>query len=554
MNINGVNIMSKTIYYNGNIICADKNNRVKKAVLIKNGKIKAVGSNRKILKAREHARLINLEGKTMLPGFIDSHSYIVAAAQYFTMVNLSEAKSVYDVVKMLLNRFEKRPLKDGEWLFGTEYDNTKFRSGLHPTKFDLDKISKDIPVFIFHVSGRIAVANSKALDLLGYSGKNFTVPSGGVVQMIDGTQEPNGVLEEKAFLSKEKKKLIPSPSVDSVLEALVKAQKLYASYGVTTCQDAGVDEKVNELLQMLSENDMAFIDIIGYAIYPFTEKLMGETNSYSAKYYNHYKLMGGKIWLDGSIVDRTAWLKKPYYKVPKQYVKDYSGYSRITDPVLIDYLAKCILYKYQVCGHCNGDAAADQFINCYKTAIEITGNDMDLRPVMVQAQTIDEDQLDEMEKIKMIPSFFIDHIWYCGDYYYESVLGPERSNRINPSNSALKRKMNFTFHQDTPVIMPIMPLTLYSAVNRKTQNGRVLGEEQRISIKDAIRAVTINAAYQYFEEDIKGSIEPGKLADLVILDRNPLEIPAEDLKNIVVLQTIKEGKTIFKRQTRYFKE
>ncbi|MBM6837893.1 amidohydrolase family protein, partial [Clostridium saudiense] len=202
----------------------------------------------------------------------------------------------------------------------------------------------------------------------------------------------------------------------------------------------------------------------------------------------------------------------------------------------------------QVNVHCNGDAASDQFIRCYKKALELSGNKNDLRPVMVHCQTVREDQLDEMKELGILPTFFLDHIWFWGDYHYESVLGPERANRISPAKSALDRGMNFTLHQDPPVKMPNQMLAIHNAVNRETQSGRVLGEDLRISVMDAIKAVTINGAYQYFEEDSKGSIEEGKIADFIIIDKNPLEINTSELKNIKILETIKEGKVIFRNK------
>ena len=238
-------------------------------------------------------------------------------------------------------------------------------------------------------------------------------------------------------------------------------------------------------------------------------------------------------------------MTKPYFEPPKGEKKDYCGYGTQSDAVVIDYFKGCIERSIQVNVHTNGDAAADQFIRCYDKALHETKRGDDLRPVMVHAQTVREDQLDKMKKLGIIPTFFLDHIWYWGDYHYESVLGPERANRISPAASARNRGMNFTLHQDPPVKMPDQIFAMHNAVNRQTAKGRVLGEDQRISVMDAIRAVTINGAYQYFEEDIKGSLEKGKYADLVILDMNPLKVETSQIKNIRVLQTIKQGKVVF---------
>ena len=539
--------MKRSIYHNGSIITVNKTNSINEAVLVENGKILKVGSNNEILKLKDsNTRLIDLKGKTMLPGLIDPHGHIVAIAQTLMITNLSEANSKDELIQLINNSFNENPPKDEEWILGFGYDNTKFENGEHPTKFDLDLITKDTPIFISHASGHLAVANSKALELLGYVGEDYKVPEGGVVRTLEGSKEPNGVLEENACLSPEKKKLIPTPSVETLMKAIKKAQQIYASYGITTAQDASVDEGINQLLLGASQAGFLILDIVGFAIQHTTMKLLKNEGTPTRIYNNHYKLLGGKTWLDGSPQGKTAWLSKPYYEVPEGQPQNYCGYGTQEDEVVTEYFKTLIDNNIQVNVHCNGDAACDQFIRCYKKALKLSGNTTDLRPVMVHVQTVREDQLDDMKELGIIPTFFLDHIWFWGDYHYDSVLGPERANRISPAASALKRGINFTLHQDPPVKMPNQLLAIHNAVNRKTQLGRILGEDQRISVMDAIRAVTINGAYQYFEEDTKGSIEEGKVADFVILDKNPLKVDKSQIKDIKVLETIKEDITIFK--------
>lgn len=538
--------MNKKIYFNGNIITVDKKNFIAEGIVVEEGSIKLIGSNDLVLKEKENAKLIDLKGKTILPGFIDPHGHIVALSQSLMLLNFKDVKSIDEFIEKIKEYIKNNKQKESQWVIGLGYDNSSFEDGRHPNKFDLDKVSKEIPILITHASGHVAVVNSKALELLGYSGEDYEVPKGGVVQTVEGSREALGILEENAFLDSEKKTIIPAPTFETLLNFLVKTQKLYASYGVTTCQDASIDKNNHELLKIASKNNMIEIDIIGYVIQQFTRELLKNTTTIDAKYNNHYKLLGGKVWLDGSPQAKTAWLTKPYHIVPKNMDKNYSGYRIQEDETIIEYFKTCIENKWQVNVHCNGDAASQQFIDCYKKAMEITESKEDLRPVMIHAQTVTYNQLDEMKKIGMIPSYFLDHIWYWGDYHYDSVLGPERAEKISPANSTLKREMNFTFHQDPPVAMPNMMLAIHNAVNRRTQSGRVLGENEKISVMDAIRAVTYNGAYQCFEENIKGSLEVGKLADLVILDKNPLKVPVEELKNIKIIETIKEGNTIFK--------
>ena len=541
--------MEKILYFNGTIITVNDEMPIAEAVLVEDGKITKVGNKNEILSLKDNnTKLVDLEGKTMLPGFIDPHGHIVAIAQTLMITDLSGANSKEEFIETLKKKLDENPPKEGEWLIGFGYDNTKYLNEEHPTKFDLDEISRSIPMYISHASGHIAIVNSKALEAFGYVGENYEVPEGGVVRTVEGTNEPNGILEENACLDPDKKKCIPSPSFETLMNCIRKAQEIYASYGITTCQDASVDEGINQLLQGAAQAGALMLDIVGFAVQSTTMKLLKDEGTPVREYKNHYKLLGGKTWLDGSPQGKTAWLTKPYYEVPEGKDSDYCGYATQEDDVVTEYFKTLIDNNIQVNVHCNGDAASDQFIRCYKKALELSENKTDLRPVMVHCQTLREDQLDEMKELGILPTFFLDHIWFWGDYHYESALGPERANRISPAKSALDRGMNFTLHQDPPVKMPNQMLAIHNAVNRETQSGRVLGEDLRISVMDAIKAVTINGAYQYFEEDSKGSIEEGKIADFIIIDKNPLEINTSELKNIKILETIKEGKVIFRNK------
>ncbi len=541
--------MKKTIYYNGTIITIEEDNPIVEAVYVENGKIVKVGSLQEVKSyAPDDVNMYDLKGNTMLPGFIDPHGHIVAISQTIMITNLSETNSIEEVKSMLKSSLKNHPPANGEWLIGFGYDNTKYKNQEHPTKFDLDEVSKDIPIFISHASGHLAVANSKALEAFGYVGENYTVPEGGIVHTIEGSKEPNGVLEENACLCPEKRKCIPAPSFETMLNCVKKAQELYASFGITTCQDASVDNSYHQILSGAAKAGALFIDIVGQAVQSVTMELLKNEGTPKREYFNHYKLLGGKTWLDGSPQGKTAWLTQPYYEVPEGEKEDYRGYPTQEDEQVYEYFKTLIENNIQINAHCNGDAASDQFIRCYRKALEKTGNKTELRPVMVHCQTVREDQLDAMKELGILPTFFLDHIYYWGDYHYSSVFGPDRSQHISPIRSALVRGMNYTVHQDPPVKMPNQVLAIHNAVNRQTESGRVLGPVQCLTIEEALKAVTINGAYQYFEEDEKGSIKEGKLADFVILDKNPLKIDKKELKNMKVLTTIKEDNIIFERK------
>ena len=542
--------MTRKIYFNGNIITVDKKESIAQAILVEDNLIKAVGTNEEILNLADNStEKIDLEGKTMLPGFIDPHGHIVAIAQTLMIVMLGDVTSKEELLNRLKKELKENPVEEGKWLIGFGYDNTKFEDGLHPTKFDLDTVSTEVPITVSHASGHLACVNSKALELYGYAGEDYVVPEGGVVRTVSpDSKEANGVLEENAILDSEKKKVVPSPGFEDVLNAIVKAQKLYASLGVTTTQDASVEEAnhYNHMLGACAQNNMLFIDIVGLATQPSTKNLMKDEGTPKREYFNHYKLGGAKTWLDGSPQGFTAWLSKPYHVVPEGQPADYCGYPTQSDEVVTQYFVDCINMNLQVHVHVNGDEACEQFLRCYEKAVEITGHGTELRPVMVHCQALRYDQLDRVKALGAIPTFFNDHVRFWGDLHHDEVFGPERAQNISPMGWALEKGIRFTIHQDPPVKLPNQILAIHNAVNRKTESGRVLGEHQRISVMEAIKAVTINGAYQYFEEDTKGSIEEGKLADLVILDKNPLTIDKEEIENIKVLETIKEGNTIFK--------
>jgi len=271
------------------------------------------------------------------------------------------------------------------------------------------------------------------------------------------------------------------------------------------------------------------------------------TSTPQARYARHVKIPGVKVIGDGSPQPgaKTAWLSAPYYKKPDWEPEGYRGYPIYTDEQMYAFCRQALEKNWQIVTHCNGDATADQFIKAYEKAKKDMGNTLNLRPVMIHAQTVREDQLEAMARLGIIPTFFHDHTYYWGDDHLDSVLGPERGKRISPLKSALNRGIPFTLHQDTPVVPPNQILALHNAVNRQTKTGREIGPEFAISPLQAIKAITINAAFQNFDENIKGSLEAGKYADLVILDKNPLKVPEEEIKEIKVLETIKEGKTIY---------
>ena len=489
-----------TYYYNGNIITVDDNNPSVKGVLTGDGKIIGTGSIFCLLKyINHHTKFVNLHGKTMLPGFVDAHSHISTVGQYdnysadigitsidqFIKIGQTNFKSWYN------NSVNNGTYEDGDWYVGNGYDNTQLPDEKHPTADDLDKISTEIPICIIHTSGHMAVVNHKALEILNYTKDSPMLNQFEGYIKLDNNGNPTGLIQENALF-----RLYLNPNI---------------LYDIT---------KTNTKKNVLN-------------------------SSKDSKFENGYKIGGVKMILDGSPQGKTAWLKDPYYVVPEGKPADYCGYPSKTDEEVYNTLVICLKNGYQVLAHTNGSAAIEQFITQFEKAKKDTGITTDIRPVLIHAQTITESQLDKCSQLGINTSFFCDHVYYWGDYYLSSILGPEKGNKISPLASALQKNINVTMHQDSPIVPPNMLFSIHNAVNRRTRNDILLGSENRISVMDAIKLVTINSAYQSFEENTRGSITKGKAADFVILDKNPLAVDKSTIKDIKVLKTIKNDKVIY---------
>jgi hypothetical protein len=278
---------------------------------------------------------------------------------------------------------------------------------------------------------------------------------------------------------------------------------------------------------------------------PFMVKDVFNNRWHGEKYTGRFRVGGIKLSLDGSAQGKTMWLTKPYKVPPAGQSRDFRGAPAFRDEQIYPVLKEAVEKKWQILCHCNGDAASDQFLRGLRQAGDVE-RVKSVRPVMIHAQTVREDQLDEMKRYGVIPSFFSMHTYYWGDWHRTETLGDERAMRISPAASALRRQMPFTSHHDAPVALADSIRILSSMVSRKSRSGAVIGEDQRIGMIDALKAVTIHAAYQCGEEDRKGTLAVGKLADLVILSQDPLTIDSDRIMDLKVIETIKEGRSVYR--------
>ena len=533
------------VFYNGRILtmrfksAVEEEQHRPEAVLVRDGVIAALGSLDEIRKAAgPDADFLDLDGKCLMPGFIDPHSHFIMNGQTSMWADLSDCNSFAEIIDVLKD-FRKLA-GDPEAVIGFGYDHNFLKEGRHPDKRVLDQVSTEIPVFVIHVSVHFACGNSAVLKLAGIDG-NTPDPEGGRYGRLAGSREPDGYLEETAMNPVFER--FSRTSADLTPEQIAKMQETYLRFGVTTAQDGATSPEEMAALHRLAQADALKMDVVAYPMMSdHGEETLRRYRTYADGYRNHVKIGGYKLILDGSPQGRSAWMSEPYLGG----APDYCAYPWMTDGQVERFLETALREKRQVLAHCNGDAASEQFITAYEKTVAKSGIKEDLRPVMIHCQMIRNDQLDRMKKLNMIASIFVGHVWYWGDIHLMN-FGPVRGNRISPVRDALKRGLHVNFHQDTPVTRPDVMHSVWCAVNRISRRGRVIGEEQKISVYEALRAVTAEGAYEYFEEDSKGTIDVGKRADLVVLERSPLDAPPAEIRNIKVVQTIKDGETVYER-------
>ena len=530
------------VYHNGNILTMKgEEASYAKAIEVRDNTIMKVAyteEDKKSLINNVYAEIVDLKGKTLMPSFIDAHSHMVRFAQSLTTVDLTGSTNMLDIAQKITNYIEVNKLKPDAWVVGFGYDNNLLPDKKNPDRDDLDKISTTHPIFITHASGHVGAMNSKALEEFGVN-ENTPDIAGGVIERYPNSRKPTGYMEEAAFMHYAQS-IKFSFTDEDLMNFINQAEDVYLGYGITTAQDALISTAEFPLINNMITNNRFRIDVIGFIDLKNSYSLAKTNINMIGNYNNRFKIGGYKIFLDGSPQAKTAWLEQPYVSGPARY----RGYGIYSNSDVEKFVETALDDKMQLQAHCNGDAAADQYINAFSNVMIKRNTTNNYRAVLVHSQIIREEQYTSMSNLNIIPSIFVAHVYYWGDVHLAN-LGMERASQISASKTALNNNLGFTYHQDTPVIKPNMLETIWCAVNRITRDGVLLGENQKVNPYEALKAITINAAYQNKEEDIKGTIEEGKLADLVILSDNPITCDPMKIKDIEVLETIKEGKTLY---------
>ena len=517
------------------------------AVAVRGDRIFATGSAQQITPLiGESTRVIELGEQALLPGFIDAHGHFSALARTADYVDLSPppvggAESIADIVRALRLAIEQSSIPAGTLVTGFGYDDSLLEERRHPTRFDLDEASTSHPIVIRHVSGHLAVGNSLALADAGISAETPD-PAGGIVRRLeDGA--PDGVMEETAMT------LLPdavaSLTPERFAELRRQALQIYAGYGITTIQDSNLPLDYIEMLRQEAASDAYPVDMVAYAMANSLSDEVLDSIEVEQNYVNGFRLGGIKFTLDGSPQGRTAWLTEPYEQGPPGAADDYVAYPSYEPSEYLRRIPAIIERGLPALVHVNGDAAIDLMLEGLESIAQ-QGPLPDHRSVAIHAQLARPDQLDRMRELGVLPSFYAVHPFFWGDWHRLS-FGDERASFISPLRAALDRGIPITIHNDSPVVPPDIMRLVSIAVNRETRSGYVLGPDQRVDVMEALHAVTLGAAYQYFEENEKGSLEAGKRADFVILAQDPRIVESEALADIDIVETISRGMTIYRR-------
>ena len=538
------------IWFGGPILTMNDKAMRAGAVAERGGRIVAVGSKASVMKLKgPNTQMIDLKGRAMLPGFVDAHGHVMAGGLQALAANLlappdGNVKDIASLQQTLRDWIaaNNAAVKKVNLIVGFGYDNATLAEHRHPTRDDLDPISKDVPILLVHQSGHIVAVNSKALEIGGISAETPD-PAGGMIRRRSGGKEPDGVLEETAAFPL-LGKLLAQVGAEGGKTFVRAGSELWARFGYTTAQEGRATPATVALLRQVADAGGLKIDVAAYPDVLIDREYIKW--NFSQAYKNRLRVAGAKLTIDGSPQGFTAWRDRPYYKPVGNYPPGYSGYAAATPEQVIDAADWAYANNVQLLTHANGEAASDLLIASLTIATLKNGPGKDRRPVLIHGQFLREDQVDAYKRLGVLPSLFQMHTFYWGDWHSNHTVGPELAQNISPTGWVHARGMKFTSHHDAPVAFPDSMRVLDATVTRKARgSGRIIGPKQRVDVITALKAMTIWPAWQHYEETSKGSIEIGKLADFVILSRDPTKGDVNTIDQIKVVETIKEGVTIF---------
>lgn len=509
------------------------------AVALSRNRIAAVGSDTEILKLRGQKTLVlELPGGLVVPGFIDNHTHFLDGGFQLLSVDLRPARNQQEFAERIRQKAET--LTPGRWITGGDWDHETWPGARLPSKELIDRFTRDIPVFVSRLDGHMALANSLALEKAGVT-RATPDPPGGTIVRDSQTGEPTGILKDAAMTLVSRH--IPEPSEKERDEALRLAMKEAARYGVTSVQDITSWPAYETFRRAHRQNRLTV------RIHARTPLAQWEKQAEWVKQRGSgdvwLRLGGFKAFMDGSLGSTTAYFFEPYNDDPKTsglLSDDAIPESKIRQRMLAADKA-----GFQLSIHAIGDRANHLLLNLYEEVARINGP-RDRRFRIEHAQHLQREDIPRFAKLGVIASM---QPYHCIDdgRWAEKRIGPERIKTTYAFRSLLDSGARVTFGSDWTVA-PINPLLgIYAAVTRRTlddRNPTGWVPEEKITVEEALRSYTHHSAFASFDEREKGTLEAGKLADLVVLDRNIFEIPPVAIPQARVLYTIVDGKIVYR--------
>lgn len=528
---------------NGKIVTLNQHDDIVEAVAVRDGIIKAVGPARDLEAFIDKgSTVIDLDGKTVTPGFVESHCHpSMAGLNLCFEVDMKQAASIDDIIVLLQQKVAQLP--KGNWVKGFGYNDQRLKEKRHPTRQDLDRATIDHPIFLGRTDGHLAVANSAALSLAGIS-QDTADPDGGRLDRDPQTGEPTGVLRELAQTMV--KTLIPPYTVADFKEGILAACQQLSSWGITSFHDAAVGrEAMIAYQELLAENRLPLrvgmmipgIPLLEFPGYLDELKTLGIQAGFGNE---RLRIYGTKFMCDGSMSGWTAALYEPYANEP-----DELGITVVPEDELKAGIVEAHKAGLRPVTHAIGDRAIDIVLDAIELALK-ERPDPDHRMSVEHCSLPTEQAIERMKHLGVLPSSSVGFIYELGPAHLLG-LGPERIKGYFPHKTYLEKGIISVGNSDWFVTSGNIAQQIYGVVTRTSYTGEVVGANQAIPVNEALRLYTINGAYASFEENIKGSIEPGKLADMAILDRDILSIPSEEIKGMQVEMTIVGGDIVFQR-------
>ena len=538
-----------TILYNGKIYTLGNRGTVAEAIYIKGNKIAFIGENEEALRFKnKDTKLIDLEGKMAVPGFNDSHMHLLSYGYTATKIELNNAKSIEDLILLGKERLNSVNLKKGDWILGRGWNNDYFDDNRLPTRYDLDKITTDFPICYTRVCGHILVVNSKALEVVGIDRNSPQIPGGKFD--LDENGEPLGIFRENAMDIIYS--AIPDPDIESIKSMILKCSEDAVKQGITSIQTDDFEQLpkkdyekiIKAYLELIDEGKLK-VRVYEQCLLPDMKKLKSFLEKgYTTGWGNEYFKIGPlKLLADGSLGARTAYLTEPYNDDNSTRGIPVFSQEEMDELVLTAHNG-----GMHVAIHGIGDGAMYMACESIEKALKENPRE-DHRHGIVHCQITDVNLMNKFKELNLVA--YVQPIFLHYDMHIvEDRIGKERARYTYN----WKRMMDMGIHvaggSDCPVEkFDILP-NLYSAITRKDLNGYPENgwlPDQKLTIDEALRIFTAEGAYASFEEDIKGTLEVGKLADIVVLDRNLYDIEPEAIKDVKVDLTIMDGKIVYER-------